>query len=380
MTTTPKPFGQRRHWIFCSSGARTLYLENVVRALALPRGESIVYRYEEALVSADFKSAVATSTPFASTVVDGDIAYLCYLDNRDKAKPPTIYPVREATIRSVSVLGTTYVVQMDLECFVDWSVEPHLNQAIFDLAIDQLPHWDPWDKVDPAKNKAAGCWLAKTDALPDKVLVRYSESRRSHLKAFETTVRAISNGADFADGKRLFAIITGVYDVKRKSLLEGDVLRAGQRYDLHLYHFQAGDGTHNPLENFRLELTSDNEDVAIVGNAERYVEARYDEVIYSFRVKEDAKDGAVRLGVNVKRYDTGTPEPVYTLRATMKRRVASSKLRKIAFGTLIGVGLFGTQAVTLFATDKLTIMTFVLAFAFSLLAGMGASFQLKTKV
>ena len=278
------------------------------------------------------------------------------------------------------MLGTTYIVQMNLECFADWSVEPQLNQTISDLAIDQLPHWDPWDRVDPANSKAAGCWLAKTGALPDKVLVKYSENSRTHLKSFETAVRAISNSADFADGKRLFATITGVYDVKRKSLLEGEVLRAGQRYDLYLYHFQAGDGTHNPLENFRLEATSDNDDVAIIGTAERYVEARYDEVVYSFRVKEDAKDGAVRLGLNIKRFDTGVSEPVYTLRATLKRRVASSKMRKIVFGTLIGVGLFGTQAVTLFATEKLTTITFVLALAFSLLAGMGASFQLKTKV
>jgi len=80
------------------------------------------------------------------------------------------------------------------------------------------------------------------------------------------------------------------------------------------------------------------------------------------------------------RTETGATEPVYILRSLLRGRVKSSRVRKLAFGAIIGIGLFGTQAVTLFATGKATATTILAALAFSMVAGMGAAFQLKTKV
>ena len=119
---------QRRHWIFCSSGAHPLYLENNVRALALPRGEPIKYRYEASIVSETFRDLTATSATFVPTPVTGDIAYLCYLDNRKKDRPPKVYPVRDATMESVTVLGSTVVIQMTVECFIRWPEHEKLDE------------------------------------------------------------------------------------------------------------------------------------------------------------------------------------------------------------------------------------------------------------
>lgn len=378
---------RRRHWIFCSSGARPLYLENVVRALALPTGETMKYRYEAVLVSETFRKLADTSIPFRSSPVAGDIAYLSYLDNRKKGSPPKVYPIRDATIESVTVLGSTYVIQMALECFIDWPEGEKLDELVADLAIDPLPHWVPGaptdmatGQADPEKSKATGCWLAETNPLPDRLFRRYKEHGRPHLEAFEAATKAITAGTDFADGKRMFATITGFYESKRKLPVGNDALKAGRSYDLYVYHFQPGDGTHAPLENFRLLVNSDNPDVVVVGTAERHVEARYDEVIFTFRVAEEAKDGAVNLGLSVTRTETGATEPVYILRSLLRRQVKSSRLRKLAFGAIIGIGLFGTQAVTLFASGGATATTTLAALAFSMIAGMGAAFQLKTTV
>lgn len=376
---------QRRHWIFCSSGARPLYLENVVRALALPSGEPIKYRYEASLVSKTFRDLTGTATPFEATPVTGDIAYLCYLDNRKKGTPPKVYPVRDATIESVTVLGSTFVIQMTARCFIQWPENEKLDELVAKFALDPLPYWVSDPSGDPEKSKAAGCWLAQTNPLPDRLFHRYAEHGRPHIEAFESAARAITTGTDFADGKRMFATITGLYDSKTRDSVGAEALRAGRSYDLYVYHFQPGDGTHSPLENFRLLVSSDNPDVTVVGAAERHVEARYDEVVFTFRVADEAKDGPVNLGLNVTRIETGQTEPVYILRSLLRRRVKSARLRKLFFAAVIGIGLFGSQAVTLIATGKATgkatdMPVLIAVLVLSLLAGWGAAFQFKTKV
>lgn len=140
------------------------------------------------------------------------------------------------------------------------------------------------------------------------------------------------------------------------------------------------DSPPKPLENFRIEVTTDNDDILIIGPADRHIEARYDEVIFSFRVKDEARDGTLHIGLNVTRHDPGIDTPVYILRSRLRHMVSSAFWRRAGFGAIIGLGLFGTQAVTLFATDKLSGTTFILALTFALLAGMGAAFQFKTKV
>lgn len=132
---------RRKCWILCSSGAHPLYLENVVRTLALPAGEELQYRYEQDIVSDEFRRSVQTGDLSVNSSVTGDTTYLCYLDNRDKAVTPRVYPVREAVILSASLLGTTYVVRMRLRRFVDWAADPALDTTIATIALELLPGW-----------------------------------------------------------------------------------------------------------------------------------------------------------------------------------------------------------------------------------------------
>lgn len=175
----------------------------------------------------------------------------------------------------------------------------------------------------------------------------------------------------------------GLYDAEHKTLIEKKPLRAGRAYELFLYHYKTGGEAHNPLERFRLRASTDNDDVAVVGFAERHIESRYDEVVFTFRTKEDAKDGPINLNIDVWRIEAepdGSYRQVYILRGAIRRQVKSNRLRKLVFGSLIGFGLFGAQAVTLFSAAKLNAGTFGAALAFSMLAGMGAAFQFKTKM
>lgn len=381
---TGTPLAQRRkYWIFCSSGSRPLYLENVVRVLALPPGEVVKFRYEADIVSSSFKERVGKGLVPTSVPAVGDIAYISYLDNRDKLKKPRIFPVREATIRSVAVLGTTYVIQLVLQCYFNWNADEKLDQSCQDVAIDKLVSWVPEGERDPAKIQYEGYWVAEASALPEDVFIGYCPLTRSHLEAFESSARAISFGADFSDGKRLFISFLGLYDVRRREWVQKEPLRAGGIYELFLYYFKPERGMQQPLEMFTITASTDNEDIEVVGSSERAIEASYDEVVFTFRTKEDAKDGVVNLNIDVWRVeagDGGRNDQVYILRGAIRRMVKSSLGRKIWFGFLIGVGLFGSQAVTLLSVANLDLGRFFVAFAFSIFGGMVAAFQFRTRV
>lgn len=411
--TEQEPFPKRRHWIFCSSGAHPLFLENVVRALALPSGEVIKFRYEAAIVSGAFQKLSQPSVPSDTAPVLGDIAYLCYLDNREKSKPPKVYPVRDATIQSVTILGSTFIIELCLECFIHWPVDANLDEMLVERALDPLPHWIPNGSGNSEENEAGGCWLAEAKSLPDILFRRYGVEDPSYLEAFESAAKALWAGSDFSDGKRMFATITGIFDGRTKAPIQNEAFGAGKTYDIHVYQFQPGDSTHNRLEKFRFLVSSDNPDVTVVGSSERHVEAPYDQVVFTFQVTDDARDGRVNLGLDIIRIDQGSNEPFHVLRGQVLRKVKSSRLRKIGFGFVIGLGLFGTQAVTLFNSQQAhspivqqaqiaeTVapkppvaptppvlpaepvpieIIYLAAFAFSMLAGMGASFGFKTKV
>lgn len=77
------------NWICLSSGARPLYLENIVRALSLPVRNVIQFRYEREIVSESFEERVSENRAV------GDTAYICYLGINNQSKSSQVYPVRE---------------------------------------------------------------------------------------------------------------------------------------------------------------------------------------------------------------------------------------------------------------------------------------------
>ena len=175
-------------WLFCSSGARPLYLENIVRALALPAGDEIQYRYLDDIVCEEFKKAIARGTLVGKKVC------LSYLDNRQEGITPRIFPVREAIIKSATRRGSSNIVKLKLARFIDASKTKDISAQLRKDALDNVTDWDS------QKQKFAGNLVARIGQFDEKVLVAYDKKQSSHLRAFETTVDALTEGDDFKGG------------------------------------------------------------------------------------------------------------------------------------------------------------------------------------
>lgn len=367
-----------KNWIFSSSGARPLFLENVVRSLALPEGEIIQYRYEKSIVSPAFLDQLGQDTSGRKSDLVGQQAYLSYLDNSDKASTAIVYPIREARIVEASLLGSTVVVRLELLCFLNWDKHP-LAEVVARRAIDALPTWinRRTDSVGIATADRSGFWVAACKPFKNDEVTAYAPKNRGHLLQFEETVEAISKGRDFSDQKRMFANILPLKDMTKKRIAYNKKLIAGRAYELPIYHYQSADDTHNDLEKFRLEITSENEDIVFVSPSPQSIEARYDEVNFTFRVKDDARSSPANLNIAIFRLEG--EKRIYNMQCRLAYEVRSNIPRRILFGSIMGAGLFGTQAATLSVSEKATTGTFIAAAILAILAGMGAAFQFRTK-
>lgn len=373
-----------RCWIFLSSGARALYLENVVRSLAMPEGETIQYRYEEGLVAPTFIDLIdQTKAPDKQAMV-GETAYLSYLDNRDSTKTPVVYPVREAQIVEAARRGSTLIVKLKLLNFLKWGSEQDLRTEAQGKSQDALPTWitDGQDEHGKEKVKRSGYWVACSKPFAENCLSPYSADDGKHLLAFENAVDAIMTGADFKDGKTMFANILQFRDLTKNKPVQNGKIVAGRAYELAIYHYQGADGTHKDFGNFWLEITSENEDIIFISQTPKPIEARYDEVKFSFRVKEDAWASKANLNIAIFRKDRsekGVEAIHYGLRSKITLKLVSNFWRRFLFGLAMGSGLFMTQYIALSVNTNATNLTYFGSFIFSILVGMGASFQFRTK-
>lgn len=259
-----------RHWLFSSSGARKLYIENVVRSLALRRRDKIQFRYEKAIVSPNFEES------FRKGTLVGDTAYLTYLDNRDPSQVWEFVPNREATIASVVLRGTSYIITLQVGGFFDHREVDDLQKFVQELAREDLPRSD--------SNEAgyAGYWAVEVDPIPSQFVVPYSY-KGNHLSAFESCVEQCMLKTDFSDGRYMFA---SILDTRAASnACNYDVtLKAGKSYTTRLYVYKKDHSAESKHYNYSLRVSSECEEIKFLSSKNIAIEAEYDELNVTYKV------------------------------------------------------------------------------------------------
>lgn len=93
-----------------SSGLRARYLQDIVRAVSMPSGMHLRFRYEQGLIPPAMKDR------WQKNAFNGQQALITYLDAAD-AEDLGIVPCRYATIVETRVIGTIFVISFRLEAF-----------------------------------------------------------------------------------------------------------------------------------------------------------------------------------------------------------------------------------------------------------------------
>lgn len=348
-------------WAFFSSGARPAYLENTIRSLALPAGEHLQVRYEADIVAAAFRD-------LEPSALRGKRGYFVYLDNADKERAPAYVPVREVQICRVERRGSSYVISLSMERYLD-HMDKDLGAQLAGLAEDAFPHWKNGDRE--------GCWVARLKCnLPEEVHTKHEYADGAHLLAFESTVNRLLGRSDFSKdvSRRMFINILDILDEAENSVLRPAVhsVIAGNRYRLLVYHFGRDDlGAWKP---YFLTVTSRNSDVMLRSENSMRLDSPYDEKQILFEVQRQAEDQTIGIDLRLT-HESADGDHITTAHLELAGRARHfERWIRIA---IMAVALTASQSVVLFSSDKLNGGTFIAVLIGGVVTAVAALFNFK---
>jgi hypothetical protein len=347
-----------------SSAAMPRYKQDILRALAMPAGARLQFRYNLRWV------AQALHERIRSNSLKGHEACIAYIDQGQKEKTPDIAPVRAATIVSTEVQGDFCVVEFEMAGFAFARDLEAFNKQLRTLS-GNLPNW--------LNGSVKGHYFEEIDR---KTLAL---ELKANTGDWQGICKALVAYADFQTQK-FFYRLEGVRDVASDQETECKdgalLLRAGDLYDLQLLHYSPKKLEFpEPFKNESLNwLVTDADDKAItfVSTKSLAVDSDYDVKTVRIRtamttVPMDARVSFSRRLQGATKTEDGTWD--FDLRARLKPR----------WWTLIWQGLLGGLLV---AAQGL-VLTFnnknienqgtvaILVTVAGLLAGLLASFGLR---
>lgn len=239
--------------LLLSSGAKPRYLEDIVRAVALPNSCELRFRYDEPYPSPAVWAAVRDKPGGAQSLV-GRKAYIAYLDNRIPDKTPTFVPVREATITDARDNGGALIIDMRLESYFDLGKVgdgqlDSLTREIELKAQNQLPKWKPQPRDPNDPYPFTGHWVNfLSGRVASDRLVPHDAAGRTHLAKVSNTAKHLCTHSDFDDyDKSLFFNIIGLENSSKKFLPIKDgawSVRPSKMYKLSMSHIRPNESTH----------------------------------------------------------------------------------------------------------------------------------------
>lgn len=151
--TVPRTAGVRPSVLLLSSDSRRRYAEDVLRALALPRGAIIQFRYETDYVAGALQQAIANGSAV------GRRCLVTFLADRESPETePFVVPVRFATVVATACVADMAVFRL--------RVDDYANLEEFPLSEADIRAKGGWF-VDRLAEANGGRWYPATTRFPD---------------------------------------------------------------------------------------------------------------------------------------------------------------------------------------------------------------------
>jgi hypothetical protein len=259
-------------FILLSSAATVRYKQDILRALAVPKGERFQFRYATQYVDDEVLKRVREMP--AQELGTGIVCF----DDGDATVGETplrpIVPVRLVHIRRVRDLGASLCVELEADDFICASSDKDNSKAIslFTSNIDTL-----------SKSVSPRLFRAPTDKQLDKFLFAVNEewrnlgvTRGTEIKIWEKAVWQLQECMHFV-AEPFFFTVLGVREAGDDSVAEErlkiwpEKLSPYKDYVLSVYHFSP---KQNPVAS-KLTLLAGSQ-VAIQGSPELRIDSRYD--------------------------------------------------------------------------------------------------------
>ena len=341
-------------FICLSSGSRPQYPDDVFRALALPGGAAIQFRYDKRYLTQ------ATCTAVEKNDAAGQEALIVYVDQAAQDMPPGFVPCRYAKIKSVAEHGTTVSIELVVD---DYAYADNL--ASFTQWLGQnLPN----DLPKPHDGKIEGKYFLKASHPPA------SPVRTRQLKDWEQIVVQLAGRSDFTDESCFFTVRD--IAVKGKPIASSDgmfKLDGGTTYEMRIYHYHP----EKFAKHLQLQMSvADGCGISMLTNPTIRIDSRYDQKFVRFKTDRTPTQCNGFLTMSWVKED-GELHWLFDVPLTVK----GAFWRSIFFAIALALFLAGPQIFTVWNNASLTtqhaIYATVISAVCGLLAGLFAVFGLK---
>lgn len=207
-------------FICLSSGASPRYRQDILRAIAMPKGARLQFRYDSKWIEQPVKDLLDTNQ------VRNSPALIAYIDQHDKNRHPGLIPCRFAKLVDALSHGSTVSLTLALEDFAYAEDLAAFNRAMRS-ASNTLPTWGPNGTI-------TGSYWFDIAQQPQGL------GHSTTLATWESTVAQIADRPDF-DAESCFYVVDGLYPVGCDSSLSHESgvfeLAGGVEYEIRIYHF-----------------------------------------------------------------------------------------------------------------------------------------------
>lgn len=352
-------------FICLSSGARPRYRQDIIRAIAMPRGSRLQFRYRLDLVTEGVKQRIKDGT-YRNTR-----ALIAYLDQQDRTKVPELVPCRFTRIVHAQIHGSTTSLVFVLEEFAyAENVEAFNNQARL-ASGDTLP-----SRKSPEDKFAEGAfWLE----VGDEALTNVISTR--DVGDWEQIVYQLFQHEDFKT-ENCFYMIEGLYegeDQEKINLKSSSYhLKPSQEYEVRIYHFLPKVAKKTVSLRFGISRPS----ITFTTNSVQTIDSEYDMKRVRFETGRPVL--SEKSVLSVFRTNVDDNNEIEILDFDIPLQTAGTWVLKLILGIVIGVLLAAPHITAALGNSQLSSMIkgiiVVVSVIASVFAGLIAAFGLKKSI
>lgn len=351
------------HMFIClSSAASPRYRQDVLRAIAMPRGSQLQFRYDSKWIDPKVQSQLSRME------VSGEPSLISYIDQHDKTKIPELIPLRFAKLVTATSHGTTASIIFELEDFAYAEDIVEFNSEMKSVSKDALPTWQPDGTI-------RGAYWLKIHQELKKV------TRSATLDTWEKIVGQIAERTDFLD-ESCFYFVKGFYplgNANEISLMDNRYeLASAREHEIQIYHFHPK----NVPQGTRLHLSTSSQWLTFTTNPLLILDSRYD--LKRVRLKTGEPSKAEDTILTILRTDDASGSESGNWEFDLRLRIKGIFLRTLGYGVFLGVLLATPPITAAFSNPNLPLVNAsiisVLSLITSLIAGVFVAFGLRKSI
>lgn len=286
-------------FVCLSSAARPEYARDTLRALAMPAGAQLQFRYDRRLVADGIEARLERSPE----ELRGAECLICFLDQSNRMREPDVIPCRLASLESASQHGTTCALTFTLG---EFAYAPDLltfRNELAAAASKTLPHWGTQEYPE------GKYWLDITQSAAELKQIQYTSAEKGwddKLGVWEKIVVQIANREGFEQEPVFFTMDTlrRIRDDREGKFENGFLtLNSGSDYEGKIYHFI----TRKTFQPSQLRITIAGKGIEPISSTVLPIESEYDRKYFRVRTSRPTAEEVAIL--NVARADaSGKPE------------------------------------------------------------------------